>query len=191
MKRNAIRSAAVLAVLWGAPIAFAGAQEASFDRPGKGVAQLIEYAKDNIEVPVVAAPARSIGANTELRKRVNVLRQAVVSMKNLLQGASAAAKQEFLESLQLVDGRVASVSTKSLRAELGAERVAVILLAINPPAEGVPGDPDQTKVKKLAADSHTLALCGEHVCNDTACYYDGSSKYCVDSPGSNCYSSCK
>lgn len=91
------------------------------------------------------------------------------SMSENLAGASAAAKLEFLDSLVLVDGKIASAKVDLLRQELGDARVQALIKALAP---------NQKPVYKFDSAIGASSLCGNGVCNDSACrpHSSGSGK---------------
>ena len=97
------------------------------------------------------------------------------SMPDLLDGASDEAKKEFLDSLTLVDGKVASVKIAQLKRELGPARAREIVSFLNPHPQ-----------KTYKVTGTTLGLCNENECDDAAC----RNKNCVDMKGYMCFSSC-
>ncbi|MBI4676097.1 MAG: hypothetical protein HY748_00770 [Elusimicrobia bacterium] len=110
----------------------------------------------------------------------------LAAMAELLKGASAEAKLEFLESLTLVDGKVASVKIDLLKRELGEARVREILVALNPHPQ---------PAYKITPPLHVLALCGDTgggYCDDSACRNrpSGSGKGCLPEKGHLCFDSC-
>src|SRR5205814_9336619 len=75
-------------------------------------------------------------------------------MGELLQRASPAAKEEFLGSLVVMDGKVASVSVGLLTRDLGKVKVDEILSAIYP----------ATGKRPTISGSSTKGLCGNQYC---------------------------
>lgn len=141
--------------------------------------QIVQAAKQSFRQTTESATAREDDAIAKPFESPN----ALVSVSALLKGASSEAKLEFLENLKLVDGKVASIGVGLLKRDLGEARVKEIILALNPSRE---------KAYKLAGPAGTLGLCNERTCLDTACYSDKPGvKYCVDTPKSECYASCK
>ena len=103
-------------------------------------------------------------------------------LSNLLQGISSEAKLEFLDSLMLVDGKVASFKIDLLKRDLGEARLKVFLAALTPNPQ--PG-------YKTVAAGYALGLCTNGVCEDSACRPSGDHNACLDKPKYLCFDSCR
>lgn len=172
MKMNAALAALLLPV---ASVAWSQV-DADLARSEEKAQQIVRAAKQSVRKIAVPAEDNVMTPPTETSS-------ALVSVSELLKGASSEAKLEFLENLKLVDGKVASIGVELLKRDLGEARVKEIILALNPSKE---------KAYKLAGSVGTLGLCNDRTCKDTACYSDKPGvKYCVDTPKSECYASCK
>ena len=122
---------------------------------------------------------RATTANEEEKDKN--LDRGLIQMSDLLKGVSVEAKLEFLDSLTLVDGKVASVRIDFLKHDLNESGVQKILSALNPHPQ---------PVYKVSAPMHTMALCGNDSCDDAACRPSGGHRACLDKPGYMCFGSC-
>jgi hypothetical protein len=104
----------------------------------------------------------------------------LITLSKLLDGASDAAKLEFLNSLRFVDGRVASVSTDLSEQDLGKARVRKIMRALNPHPQKV----------YMLGPFHTMNLCNENQCDGAICHSDDNGTGCVSRNNSICMGPC-
>src|SRR5438552_621021 len=82
----------------------------------------------------IVAKANQLPEGKNLKSKVEAkgLEHGLIRMSDILKGASPAAKEEFLDSLVLLDGKVASVSLEKLTRELGETKVKAMLWEIFP-----------------------------------------------------------
>ena len=98
------------------------------------------------------------------------LDHGLIRMSDLLKDASPEAKAEFLDSLVLVDGKVASVSFDRMQHEVGVARMHKVLLTIFP---------ERSSNRSSVSDGvQTKTLCDEHYCYGAACTGGAGHTYC-------------
>lgn len=172
MKINAALTALLLplaSIAWGqADVALVQSQEKA--------KLIVQAAKQSFKQSPTASPV----AGTD-KAKPSASPDKFISMADLLKGASDEAKLELLNSLTLVDGKVASVSLALVRRDVGEAGVREILSALNPH----PG-----KVYKIIPPFNTLGLCTPDHCDDAACRPIGDRRGCLPVARHMCFSGC-
>ena len=173
---------AVAALMMVSP-AFAGGPEVNFDQPGGGLAPMIEYAKQEFSAPRLPAAIRAQGDDKKETpaEKEKGLGGGFLRISELLKGASPAAKEEFLDSLVLIDGKVVSVTVKMLAQDVGEERTRQILLAVFP---------STGKLPNASKSVHASGLCNENYCYNAVCTGTSTEHWCMDWKNGTCGSSC-
>lgn len=138
------------------------------------------YAKGQAIVQTVKESAKS-NEGWSAPKETPATPAKLISFADLLRGASTEAKLDFLESLTLVDGKVASAKIDALKAQLGEVQARAIISAINPHPK---------PVFKESGAMNSLAWCDEHECNDAACRPSGDHHACLDARNHLCFDTC-
>ncbi len=102
----------------------------------------------------------------------------LVRMSDLLRGASPAAKEEFLDSLVLLDGKVASVALERLTRDLGKARMQKVLQTIfSSPAS--PASP--ATFINASGDFRPATFCDQNYCYGAVCTGSSTHHYCKSS----------